>query len=423
MAGADKVARLFTELSGQIEREDYKKALTTSTRILAIAPGDGDASICKALAHVHLGQVEEALAAAEAAPAAAADDAAFVRAYCLYRLNRLTDASEALSSSDHADVSYQHIAAQVHYRLNEFAESLALYEAIAREDEDGATSELATNMAAALARSGGLSALEHPLLKLSDHPNSYELAYNLAWSHVAAGNWAAAQRMLESARDTCVRSLTEEEFNPGEIANEAAILRVQLGYVLQQQRKTEEALEEYQGVLRQKPSDESVAAVASNNIVSLRGNAELFDSFKRNRQVMAEGLQRKLMPQQRMTFAFNRCVLLLYMRRLADARTAVAALQEEYPDEATPWLLEAALLREEGRPDAECEACLKGFVERRAAVEGDDAARTQARVALAHFAAETGRPGEAADLLRNIDGVGTSLGGAATAVALYRQAG
>lgn len=369
-------------------------------------------------------QPATALETVEIAAAERPEDAAFIKAYCFYRLNRLAEARDALSASDHGDVSYQHIQAQVHYRENEFQESVALLERIVADDEEAATPELLTNMAAALAREGGLAALQHPLLKLEDNPDSYELAYNVAWSHVTSGNWFDAEMLLKRARETCIRTLTEEGFNPGAVANEVAVVRVQLGYVLQKQLKFEEAKAEYETVLRQRPSDDSVAAAASNNLVSLRGNSELFDSFKRNRQVLAESLQRKLTPDQKRTFAFNRGTLLLYMRRLADARAAVADLQSRFPDEATPWLIEAALLREEGNAE-ECESCLRAFIKDREGRDGADAATAvvQGQLALAQFLAESNRPGEAADVVRRVVDVGTSLGGTATAVALYRRAG
>ncbi|CAF3344191.1 unnamed protein product [Rotaria sp. Silwood1] len=54
--------------------------------------------------------------------------------------------------------------------------------------------------------------------------------------------------------------------------------RVQLAYCLQQQDKNVEALTLYNDVLKSKPTDLAVIAVASNNLAVLNRDQNLFDS-------------------------------------------------------------------------------------------------------------------------------------------------
>jgi signal recognition particle subunit SRP72 len=47
------------------------------------------------------------------------------------------------------------------------------------------------------------------------------------------------------------------------------------------QGKVQEAMEGYNAVLKRRPSDAPSAAVASNNLITLRGKKDMFDSLKR----------------------------------------------------------------------------------------------------------------------------------------------
>lgn len=85
-------------------------------------------------------------------------------------------------------------------------------------------------------------------------------------------------------------------------------MQVQRAYVRQRMGQTEAALEGYESALKKKPTDAEVAAVASNNLFSLRGKeSNLFDSAKKAKALnLDETVESKLTLPQRRVFALNR---------------------------------------------------------------------------------------------------------------------
>ena len=74
---------------------------------------------------------------------------------------------------------------------------------------------------------------------------------------------------------------------------------------------------------RCRPSDETVASVASNNSACLRGTKDMFESLKRIRTAVAESVRGKLNKAQVLTLLANRCVLLLHMGKVCMSTPAV----------------------------------------------------------------------------------------------------
>lgn len=69
-------------------------------------------------------------------------------------------------------------------------------------------------------------------------------------------------------------------------------------------------------MLNDKPSDESVVATASNNIITLRkGNEKLFDSLKRSERASKVD-ESKLSVRQRRAIQLNRCLLLMMGKKV-----------------------------------------------------------------------------------------------------------
>ena len=65
-----------------------------------------------------------------------------------------------------------------------------------------------------------------------------------------------------------------------------------------------------------RPSDETVASVASTNSACLRGTKDMFDSLKRVRTAAGESVRAKLTKAQVLTLLANRCILLLHMGKV-----------------------------------------------------------------------------------------------------------
>jgi signal recognition particle subunit SRP72 len=59
-----------------------------------------------------------------------------------------------------------------------------------------------------------------------------------------------------------------------------------------------------------------VSAVASNNIVAMNKDKDLFDSEKRLKAATNDKVQLKLTSAQKQIIDFNQCLLLLYMNKV-----------------------------------------------------------------------------------------------------------
>ncbi|KAI0231458.1 Signal recognition particle subunit SRP72 [Lamellibrachia satsuma] len=127
-----------------------------------------------------------------------------------------------------------------------------------------------------------------------------------------------------------------------EVDAELSIIRVQLGYTLQELGRSDEALKLYSQVLKKKPSDAGLAAVASNNVVTINKEQNVFDSKKKIKTATADGLQQKLTSKQRQLIEMNHCLLTMYMNQGEECRRMAERLRKTYSDSDTPTLIEAA---------------------------------------------------------------------------------
>ena len=114
--------------------------------------------------------------------------------------------------------------------------------------------------------------------------------------------------------------------------DELAVIRVQKAFVIQMMAKEEEALKLYTNALAHKyvafyglpltgipshrPSDSVVAAVAANNIVTLRHDHDLFDSLKKVKGIATPANESKLSAAQKKAIHMNHCLVLLKMNKV-----------------------------------------------------------------------------------------------------------
>lgn len=90
------------------------------------------------------------------------------------------------------------------------------------------------------------------------------------------------------------------------------ILRVQLGYTTQLQGRTAESQQIYQRVLKQKPGDVALLAIAANNSAVINGAQNVFDSrrkLKMARTVIDEN-ESKFTSKQKKVLLVNQCLFL-----------------------------------------------------------------------------------------------------------------
>ncbi|KAJ3298444.1 Signal recognition particle core component [Borealophlyctis nickersoniae] len=344
---SQETQRLFAELERYCSSEEYDNIVKICDKISRTVKNDPDVLHSKVVALIRLERYTDALTVLEASnlPVEVREDHQFEKAYCLYRANRLSESLDLIRQCKNGELGkdakrqFDHLEAQVLYRQEDYGECLGIYQELLRdvnEDEEG---ELASNYNAvrAAAVASGLSLGDE--MDVDQAADSYEVTYNLACLSLADGKLDEAEQYLQKARKQCRDALLEEEYAEEEIERELGIIVVQLAYVRQLQGKTEEASELYKGVLKAKVGDAAVTAVASNNLVAIKKNHELFESAKRYRAATASGVEQKLTRAQKKVIAMNGAILSLYMNKFGPARDAAKKLAEQYPDDDTPYLI------------------------------------------------------------------------------------
>lgn len=221
------------------------------------------------------------------------------------------------------------LKAQVLYRLEKFDECFNLYRDIIKNSSDDYEEERTTNLSAVAAN----LAIEGTDKKLPEFDeNTYELVYNSAVALTGQGNFSEAEKKLIKSEKMCREFLEEDETTTEEdIQNELAIIRVQLAYCLQKQGRNKEASVIYSEILKNKPSDPALIAVASNNSVVINKDQNVFDSKKKIRNALVDAVEHKLNSRQKKDIALNNCILALFTNQ-GDLQQLAHKLTLKYPD-------------------------------------------------------------------------------------------
>ena len=95
---------------------------------------------------------------------------------------------------------------------------------------------------------------------------------------------------------------------------------------MQRQGREKEAQTIYNQVLRSKPADIGLVAVASNNLIAINKDQNIFDSKKRIKAATVEGLDQKLTSAQREAIARNNALLAMYTAQVEICRELLASL-------------------------------------------------------------------------------------------------
>ena len=101
-----------------------------------------------------------------------------------------------------------------------------------------------------------------------------------------------------------------------------SLYRVQLGYTVQLQGRASEAQVLYQKVLKMKPSDTALIAIAANNSATINGSQNVFDSRRKLKLARAalDGTEAKLTSRQRQALSVNQCLFLGLTSQVASRR-------------------------------------------------------------------------------------------------------
>jgi len=141
---------------------------------------------------------------------------------------------------------------------------------------------------------------------------TYELTYNSGCSLAGKENYVEAEKKLRTSEKMCREFLEEDGATEEDIQNELGIIKVQLAYCLQMQGRTKEAAQIYTDIIKSKPSDPALIAVASNNSVVINKDQNMFDSKKKIRAAMVDACEHKLTSRQKKSVALNNCLLALF---------------------------------------------------------------------------------------------------------------
>jgi len=176
-------------------------------------------------------------------------------------------------------------------------------------------------------------------------------------------------------------------------------------------------------VVKHKTGDAAVMAVASNNIICLNKDQNVFDSKKRLKVATADGLRQKLNSSQRKRIALNQCLLYLYTNQGELCRRTAASLESAYRGvSAQPTLIRSAQLVKDKRL-GEAVAYLQEFCARVPAADHGTAllVAAEARLALVQLLLQSGAVGQACtELTRLPGGLRHRPGVVAALVTLYR---
>ncbi|KAK8917599.1 hypothetical protein H634G_08843 [Metarhizium anisopliae BRIP 53293] len=135
------------------------------------------------------------------------------RAYALYKLGKLDDATSVLASMGIQKRSLSHLAAQVAYRAENFDEAQSIYNRLLASDPDEETNDLSINLQAAQAQAAWKDISTSIVPDSEKTMEAFELCYNAACANIARGSLQLALKLLQRALALCDASdeLTDED--------------------------------------------------------------------------------------------------------------------------------------------------------------------------------------------------------------------
>lgn len=335
---ADQIKGLYTELAKIGPSQDWERILKVAKKILGLSVNEKKAFQSKIVCLIHLGKFDEALTSIERNPDAS--DLFFEKAYCEYRLNKIEDAYSTLSKSNKMTNKEKELLAQVTYRLEKYQESYDNYRDIIKNIDDDFDNERQTNLSAVVSSLRFSNSSIQKELDMSElETKTYELCYNSACISLSKGNYEEAREKLTKAENLCKETFEDDPEEQEALDNEMAIIRVQLAFCLQKMEKIDESLKIYNNVLKTKPSDISVMAVASNNLVCINKDQNVFDSKKRIKAATGPELENKLTSVQRRKIAFNEILFALATNQKDTVQRLMERFKTKFDDKELYALL------------------------------------------------------------------------------------
>ncbi|CAH1153398.1 unnamed protein product [Phaedon cochleariae] len=324
------IATHYAELNRLSQNGEYERALKAANKILGVSPHEFDAFHCKIVCLIHLSKFDEAISLMNKNPQYL-QGLIFEKSYCYYRVNKPGDALQVIEASEQElDFRVKELKAQILYRVEDFESSVAIYHDVIKNiHNDDYEDERYTNLSAAMVY---LQNQQTDNVIEEFRENTYELCYNKACMLIANENYVEAEKKLRQCEKLCREVLEEDEATDEEIDIELALIRIQLGFVYQKLGRLKECQQLYTSNLKLKLDDIALMAVASNNIVCINKDQNLFDSKKKMKIAMNDQLTFKLPSKQRKFIALNNAIFNYYINQSDQCEKACKIIDSNWPE-------------------------------------------------------------------------------------------
>ncbi|KAI6656498.1 Signal recognition particle subunit SRP72-like [Oopsacas minuta] len=350
MATQDVLPQLYQQLNICTGTDDYLRSRRIAEQIMKADPTQWDAFYTKLVCFVHESNFEAVIRnIASHNFGDKSKELAFIHAYTLYRLNRHQDALNTLSKNENG-IRELELRAQILYKMERYEDSVTVYQHKLSQLEDIDSDRLVNQLAAL-----SLCPTPQECSITPDILDTYEQLYNYSSVLIAVGDAPQALDYLEKAESTAVNEMTQDpDYSQEELEDEMSVIRVQKAFASQLVGQTKEASKIYTQLIKKRISDHSVSAIASNNVISINKDKDIFDSRKRMKACTSEAALKKMTSQQRSIVHFNKCLLAINTNQLEQARSYLQHLRkiEKNGNELVPLLELSIQRRNEGLGDS-----------------------------------------------------------------------
>ena len=243
---------------------------------------------------------------------------------CLQTLDGLND----------DDTRKKELKAQALYKKELYSDCYELYIDLIKNVQDDFEEERATNLTAALAGLKLVNSDHRPDNEPALVENTFEQCYNNACVELGNCNYESAIRKLNKAGNICKQTMENDEATEEEIASELNLIQAQIAYAYQKMGNNKQALDIYNQILKQKPTDTSLLAIVNNNIVSINQDQSIFDSKKKMKIAVTDLGQTKLAKFQRRVILMNNLLLLLNTNQNKPANEELNEFKRQFPNDS-----------------------------------------------------------------------------------------
>ncbi|XP_060870624.1 signal recognition particle subunit SRP72 [Metopolophium dirhodum] len=403
---------VFSEIEKLDSAEEYKRIIKLVEKHIPQFPEELSLVQSKVVCLIHLNQIEDAYN--YILKNETSQKFTFEKAYCLYRLNRSEESLELINEEPNPAHSFKELKAQILYKLERYNECFDMYRDIIKQSKDSFANERESNLTAVISQLSKLGDNKYDIPTVKQH-NTYEFMYNIACVLIERREIEKAQDLLDQAAKSCRNTLEEEEATEEEIQEELTAIKVQGAYCLQKLGRDKEAQAEYTDVLKYKPKDIGSLAIASNNLVVLNREHNVFDSKKKLKSTLSDELTHKLNTWQLKRVMLNHCRFALITNQLDQCTQLCNNIESKYPDLIEDIILLKAVMLWRQNKNSEAIDLLKKFVYK----QENPTANLNCTLVAVKLLLLQNNSDEAITLLENLGEFKYKLGIVSTLVTLY----